>query len=424
MNKMKIIVAHPGTQHSKRLAAAVEKSGNLECYCTMVYDSKKSLLMKFAKRVMGKKDLDKASRRKSEEIPDDKVKQFCELRGLLQLLIYRLDKNRKIYTPYSAWIKKQFGIKVAKYAIKCHADAVIMYDCTAFECFEYLKKYAPNILRIMDNAQTPRYYLNEVYNMYKDKCGEFWKCFENNRFLNDKPYCDRFIKETQLAQYHIVASSFSKKAVLKGGIDEKNIFVVPYGVEGVKFNKAKRNRTDDVLRFLFVGEVNQRKGIQEILKVAKKISNPKIEFHIVGYGSELHRELYTPYKSYVTFHGPLFADELENIYANSDVFLFPVMGEGFGLVVLEALSSGLPVICSENCVGRDVIKEGENGFVIPPCDANILLDRIMWFWKNKDKLGEMSNNAINTASQYTWDKYNSSINQALKAISEKEYEGQ
>ena len=95
------------------------------------------------------------------------------------------------------------------------------------------------------------------------------------------------------------------------------------------------------------------------------------------------------------------------------------MGEGFGLVVLEALSAGLPVIVSKNCCGTDIIKDGYNGFVIEAGDTKELINKINWFIENKEKLPEMSRNAIKTAELYTWEKYEKEICIAVRKMIEK-----
>lgn len=50
-------------------------------------------------------------------------------------------------------------------------------------------------------------------------------------------------------------------------------------------------------------------------------------------------------------------------YNDADVFVFPSLADGMGLVALEAMASGLPVICTENCGCKDMIDEGKNGYV-------------------------------------------------------------
>ena len=84
-NNLKIIVAHPGKQHSFRVATALEKKGMLFKYATTVYDKKSSLLMRVVKMFLNKDNAQRANGRKCPFIPDEKVVQFCEFEGLLLL---------------------------------------------------------------------------------------------------------------------------------------------------------------------------------------------------------------------------------------------------------------------------------------------------------------------------------------------------
>jgi len=318
-------------------------------------------------------------------------------------------------------VADRFGKKVAKYAIKNNVDAVIVYDTTASTCFEILSQKAPKIIRIIDHAQAPRNYLYYLYQQDKDKCGVFWETLKNAKYLNNESNNLTVQHEIDLAQYHIVASTFSKKALLFSGVNEEKIFTVPYGVSLDKFIPSEKNN-DEKLSLLFVGEVNQRKGIYQILEAAKKIHNPNIEFHVVGYGIQFNEELYKEYEDCVIFHGPMFSTDLQMIYSSCDVFLFPVMGEGFGLVVLEALSAGLPVICSRNCVGSDVIVDGINGFLIDSCDTEALQQKILWFYNNRNQLPQYRVNARETALKFTWDRYYENIGKQLMKLCKEKHE--
>ena len=65
-------------------------------------------------------------------------------------------------------------------------------------------------------------------------------------------------------------------------------------------------------------------------------------------------------------------------------------GGRFGVVQAQAMACGLPVICTENTGGSEIIDDGVNGFIIPIKDVNILKDKILIFYNNEDKLKKMS----------------------------------
>lgn len=173
------------------------------------------------------------------------------------------------------------------------------------------------------------------------------------------------------------------------------------------------------LTILFVGEVNQRKGIRQVLEAAKRINSEDVIFNIVGSGREYCADLYEPYKPYVNFMGRVPFDELLNQLQTSHVFIFPTMGEGFGLVLLEAMAAGLPVITTSNCGGADIVSEGKDGFLIKVGDVDSLVDRIMWIKNNPEKAEKMSENAVTKAKQFTWERYEAGIVHSVLTIIKK-----
>ena len=96
----------------------------------------------------------------------------------------------------------------------------------------------------------------------------------------------------------------------------------------------------------------------------------------------------------MNFCGRVPFDELLNHLQSSHVFVFPTLGEGFGLVLLESMAAGLPVITTSNCGGADIVSEGKDGFLIKVGDVDSLIDRIMWIKNNPNEAFTMSAEAI------------------------------
>ena len=119
--KPKIIVAHPGRQHSFRVATALCHYSMLEKYVTTVYDKDSSKLMKVAKLFLHGDELNRAKKRKCPDVEDDKVLQLCEFGGLINLLLIRLDKKQTTQRKFSDQLSVRFQKKLAKYIIKNNA---------------------------------------------------------------------------------------------------------------------------------------------------------------------------------------------------------------------------------------------------------------------------------------------------------------
>lgn len=415
---MKVLLTHPGTQHSFRVATALKKHGMLYKYVTTVYDKKDSITMKIVKMFLNKNNLSRANRRKCAAIEDSDVLQFCEFYALLSLLLVRIDHSRKIYNWWEKLYSAIYQKKLAKYIIKHQneIDMVISFDLHSSVLFPILKKRVPRIKLVMDNAHPARNYLYEVYKGIES--GPFYKTYaqEGGGFLVDKKVAEKYGDEIKMADYHIAASSFSIKALKFNHIDDNKILYVPYGVTIGNNTINKKKNPHRGLNVLFVGEVNQRKGIYQVLEAAKQLKEKDIKFDIVGRGGDVCSYLYKPYIDYVTFHGHVSYEKLQELFSQADVFLFPTLGEGFGLVLLEALSKGVPLIASTNCAGPDLIIEGKNGFLITPGHVEEIVDKLNYLLNNPEILPVMSEYAIKSVSKFTWENYENNLCQSIIKI--------
>ncbi|WP_270658423.1 glycosyltransferase family 4 protein [Parabacteroides merdae] len=410
-----VIVAHPGRQHSFRVAKALKEGGLLFRYVTTVYNKDDSLLMRFVKLFLNKDNSQRASKRKCPGLDDSDVIQFCELEGILLLALHRIDFTRILSNKVQRYVTNKFQRKLANYIIKNpQVEAVVSYDTNSLILFSILKDKAPNVKLIMDNAHPNRHYLYHSYHENWECVGDFSKTLEACGYLMDSQNAEVYGKEAKLADYHIVASSYSLKALEFDDVPRSRIFKIAYGVDDNSFLKSNRSYSQDKLNVLFVGEVNQRKGIRQVLEAAKIINSDKVVFNIVGLGREYCSDLYNEFNGYVNFLGRVPYEELLHQFSSSHIFLFPTMGEGFGLVLLEAMAAGLPVITTENCGGKDIVLNGKNGFIISVGDTKAIIDKVNWALMHPDNLRQMSVEAIKTAHCYTWSIYEDGIRSAIK----------
>ncbi len=134
---------------------------------------------------------------------------------------------------------------------------------------------------------------------------------------------------------------------------------------------------------LYVGRISEDKGIECLIRAAPWVLKqfPNTEFHIVGEDYGYLNKL----KSLVTslgversviFTGRVTSRRLVDVYRSADVFVLPSELEAFGIVVIEAMASGVPVIVS-NCGGmKDIVKDGSNGLIFDVGDARQLAEKI------------------------------------------------
>jgi UDP-glucose:(heptosyl)LPS alpha-1,3-glucosyltransferase len=199
------------------------------------------------------------------------------------------------------------------------------------------------------------------------------------------------------------------------GMPEDRIVVIHNGVDSVRFNPRRRAHEGRKVReelgipaeapvVLFVGTGFRRKGLGRLLALWKQHELPGVVLLIVGNDARLarYRKRWRDH-SRVIFAGP--QSKVEDYYACADLLVLPAVQEAFGNVVLEALSSGLPVVASAE-VGAMNVMSGllAEGIVPHPDDpaelrAKILamLDRTRW--------PLLAREARLAAEKYTWDKY-------------------
>ncbi|MBI5032961.1 MAG: glycosyltransferase [Chloroflexi bacterium] len=155
--------------------------------------------------------------------------------------------------------------------------------------------------------------------------------------------------------------------------------VVPLGIDPRPFECAVAAPRDDQspVRLLFVGKLRYYKGLNYLLQAMREISNAQLV--IVGEGPEgemlraLARQLGVEER--VVFAGEVSDEELPTQYAASDIFVLPASerSEAFGIVQLEAMAAGKPVVCTEVGTGTSFVNvDGETGYVVPARDAHAL----------------------------------------------------
>ncbi|MDM8236970.1 glycosyltransferase family 4 protein [[Ruminococcus] torques] len=410
---MKIVIAHPGQQHSYQLAAAIKRQGCLYRYITTFYAfQKKGTLLR--KIPLFKSFTSRMLNRRCKELDDTDIETFGELGFLVVAFLLRCDKKGNLYRKVNCWLSHWFGRKVARYAIKNHVDAVVMYDTNAATCFSVLKKRAPQIIRIQDVSAINRLYMKNIYEEDMKRSPQSAKHLMSERgFLFEKRYQEEWQKEINLSNYFIVPSEIVSKSLIFSGARREHIFKCPYGTN---FEVIRRKHiTKKTIEVLYIGNITQMKGISYLLEAISRLPDEKFHLTMVGKFDESW-ELLKKYKNKVHFVGYVMHEKLQSYLEMADVFVFPSLGDSFGLVVLEALSYGLPVICTDHAGAADAITNGENGFVVPAGSAEAIEEKLVYCYEHPDFLLAAREKAYDTAEKYTWARYQNDIGEVIEYL--------
>jgi glycosyltransferase involved in cell wall biosynthesis len=230
---------------------------------------------------------------------------------------------------------------------------------------------------------------------------------------SDQGRFEQLAAEALVADHCIVASNFTKRTLIENAVPEHNIHVVPYGVD-VGTREAQRRRSNQ-FRVVFVGQMVQRKGLEYLLKAWKRLRLPKAELVLAGRG-RVDANLLAAFRSDVTYMNNLSDREREELYDSCDLFCMPSLVEGFGLVYLEALERGLPVIATPNTGAADIVQDGREGFIVPIRDIDALAEKLEWAYANRSALAEMGTAARRLAEQYSWARFRAGIRESLTRI--------
>ncbi len=196
---------------------------------------------------------------------------------------------------------------------------------------------------------------------------------------------------------------------------ESRVIEAPFGVDIKRFSPAGEKARALSTRFLFVGAMDRAhpfKGVDVLFRACAML--PQDGWSLVGVGDGDSRAQYERdarargLSGRVTFLGRVSDDELSQVYREADVCVVPSTSraEAFGLVALEAQSSGVPVIASRLDGVQTVIENGKTGWLVAPSDAKQLFETMQWCMKNPDAVQQAGIASRRRMEQhYAWDAH-------------------
>jgi starch synthase len=190
----------------------------------------------------------------------------------------------------------------------------------------------------------------------------------------------RQLQEFKEADVILCPSTSAAESFVRAGFDETKLAVVPHGVD--LQSRSMPSRSNEIhsqrLRILFVGQLHYRKGLRYLAQALLNLPSEEVECRLVGPDFGLSGLGGTGPASRLIKLGSKKGADLEREYAEADVFVLPSVEEGFGLVVLEAMHAGLPVIITSAVGAKDFVADGIEGWVVPPNDSAALSQKIEW----------------------------------------------
>jgi phosphatidylinositol alpha-mannosyltransferase len=193
--------------------------------------------------------------------------------------------------------------------------------------------------------------------------------------------------------------------------------VIPNGVDVSRFERAVpiARWRDGVPNLLFVGRHEPRKGLLELLKAFRVVrrSGYPCRLLIVGSGPqerEARRYVATRRLGDVEFLGRVSDDEKAQLYRTADIYVSPATGrESFGIVLLEAMSAGTPIVCSDIHGYKGVVRRGEQGLLVPPRDTSALAAALARLLADPELRERMGRAGQARARDFSWERVTAKV---------------
>jgi glycosyltransferase involved in cell wall biosynthesis len=220
-------------------------------------------------------------------------------------------------------------------------------------------------------------------------------------------------------------SLFVRKYLEKAKIQSDKMMNLRRGVDGKMFNPAKRSEDmrkrlapNGELILVSVSRLAPEKGFEFLSQVTKQLDergfhfkllivggnkNPRVEDDIHNMFGKLNDE------GKVSFAGFLKGEDLARAYASADLFLHCSITETFGLVVLESMASGVPVIARDEGGPSEIVAHDQSGYLVPPLDLDGFVEKVLKLGNDAELRKKMSEESRRVGEEATWEKINNRV---------------
>lgn len=399
----RFLVAMLGARMHYAVPRILERANGLECFFTDLYASKgwPRLLNAIPMRLRPH-GIQKILSRKAEELSSNRIVAFNGL-GLEYAKLRRAVRTPTELTKVFLEFNKKFCERVIK--SNWHSSsAVYTFNCAGLEILERAKQRG--LLAVTEQTIAPYKIEQELLASERSQHLD-WEEDVEDAFA--QKYIDREMAEWVLADIIVCGSEFVRDSILKCGGPAEKCMIVPYGVDIAGTRHLKPTTLLRPIRVLTVGAVSLRKGAPYVLGAAKELGS-RAEFRWVG-GVNVMSAKEKTLREYIELVGTVPRTEINCHYQWADVFLLPSVCEGSATATYEALSHGLPVICSPNT--GSVVRDGVEGFVVPTGDFQRIAEYIELLRQNTGLRRRLSEAALQAASNFTLPKYGKKLLDAI-----------
>jgi glycosyltransferase involved in cell wall biosynthesis len=228
--------------------------------------------------------------------------------------------------------------------------------------------------------------------------------------------------EIETADYILTVSELARQSYIEAGVAPDRVYSITLGADINLFRtregSAPKLKTEPVT-FVFAGAAVPRKGIDILVaafKQAYKRLGGRLRLIVVGPRGDSATTLEVAETPGIETYGSMPQAELRKIFGKADCLVLPSRHDSFGMVVIEAMACGLPVIVSEMVGAKDLVRPGQNGWVVPVENIDMLAQRMIWCAEHREAVEAMREEAKATAESTTWVAYRARFADLIRSL--------
>lgn len=369
---MKVLVTHPGRQHSHQAALALQQAGALAGYWSGVPAA-----------------------------------------GLRRYAPVPLDPRRTRWFPWTPALRRRgpwadlaacrlFDRWAAAGLARSGADAVIACEISALSTFREARRRG--IATLLDAPS--------IHHAAQDRL----------HGTTDSPALHRRIvavkdAEIALADHVLTVSELARRTYVEAGVPPEKVHAVPLGADLGLFSPGGE-KTAGSFTFLFSGATIHRKGFDLLLAAFDRVraADPAVRLRLAGSRGDSAHLLDRRGLDGIDFLGAMPQPELAAELRRADVLVLPSRNDSYGMVVAEALASGTPVLVSAMVGAKELVTEGRTGWIVPAGDTAALAERMAWCAGHRVTVRAMGEDCRRAAESATWPAYHERFVALLREI--------
>jgi len=389
----RVLLVHPGTQYSARLASQLQRHGVLHEFHTSLAFSEDSRLASIVGFLPSNWQERLANRRLSG-VPRDLLftKPLYELAALAALQFGK-DEQKVLFRRNAAFQRSLSDATINS------SDIVIGFDTSSWIISGRARNHG-KIFVLDQSIGHPCSFAAVAGRLKKD----FPEWIKNIPVKTDEEL-SREAQEHAAATFIVVPSGFVARTLIENGVDREKIRINPFGTDLLYFKPAALAPPLNPFRFVFAGSLQARKGLPLLLEAWKTLpAGNQAELWIAGSG-EIPASVRPTLAASIHFLGRLPQERLAEVFRQSHVLVFPSYFEGLAQVQIEAATCGLPVIGTESSGCEEIVRNEDTGFVLPTGNLDALRNALLRFIVEPELALRMRERLLVERSNLSWDAY-------------------